>query len=61
MWKAALVIRLFAKNLGRIAVSLEQIAALYRTDLQSRGVILTDATIQDELEVVYGYQEPDPE
>ncbi len=61
MWLAFRTIRLLAKTLVRIAISLEQLSSLYRLDLRSRGVIETDSRIKDEVEVVYGYQEPSEE
>ncbi len=61
MWLAFRTIRLLAKTLVRIAVSLEQLSSLYRLDLRSRGVIETDSRIKDEVEVAYGYQEPSEE
>ena len=48
-------LRLFTKSLTRIATALEGIHTLYRADLASRGVILTDATIEDPVEVAYGF------
>lgn len=58
MWAAIRTIRLFAKSLSRIATSLEQIHALYKLDLASRGIVETNPGMKDVLEVAYGYQEP---
>jgi hypothetical protein len=50
-------IYLFAKSLRRIAVSLEELVSLYRMDLAARGITETNPTVQDRVEVMYGYQE----
>lgn len=57
MWAAFRILRLFNKDLSRIALSLEDIASLYRLDLASRGIVPTDISIQDQVEVSYGYTE----
>ena len=54
MWVAIRILRLFGKNLTRIACALEEIRDLYRLDLASRGVIATDASLRDQVEVMYG-------
>jgi len=55
------VLHLFTKSLTRIATALETIAALYRLDLSSRGIIPLDTTIHDQVEISYGHQEPERE
>ncbi len=59
MFLAIRVLRLFIKSLTRIATSLESLESLYRLDLASRGIIQTNPQLKDELEVAYGYQEPE--
>lgn len=61
MWATIRTIRLFTKSLVRIAAALEAIRDLYQLDLASRGIIPTDATIRDQVEVSYGYTEPERE
>lgn len=61
MWLAIRVIRLFSKDLSRIASSLEGILELYRLELATRGILQTNPTLKDELEVQYGYSEPERE
>jgi hypothetical protein len=57
MWLAIKVLRLFAKSLVRIAVALEELRDLYRLDLATRGIILTNPDVKDEVEIIYGVQE----
>lgn len=52
------VLWLFSKSLVRIAAALEQLLALYKLDLESRGIIRIDPTVRDTTEVAYGYVEP---
>ncbi len=59
MFAAIRLIRLFIKSLSRIATSLESLEALYRLDLASRGIIQTNPTLKDQVEVMYGYMEPE--
>ncbi len=61
MFLAIRVLRLFTKSLTRIATSLESLESLYRLELASRGIIQTNPQLKDELEVAYGYQEPERE
>ncbi len=37
-----------------MAVALEKLSLLYEADLYSRGIIITDTTINDPVEVQYG-------
>lgn len=57
MWATIRFIRLFTKSLSRIATALESIRDLYELDLKSRGIVPTDATVVDQVEVSYGYTE----
>lgn len=61
MWAFVRVLRLFTKSLTRIAASLEALEALYRLDLASRGIVQTNPSLKDELEVAYGHIEPERE
>jgi len=53
MWAAIRTLRLFTKVLTRIAVALEGLHALYKEDCASRGIGLTDYTMNDPVEVSY--------
>lgn len=57
MWAFIRTLRLFTKSLTRIASALESIRDLYRVDLESRGIRLTDPSISDEIEVMYSARE----
>lgn len=57
MWATIRVIRLFVKSLSRIAAALESMRDLYQLDLKSRGIVPTDSTVVDQVEVSYGYTE----
>ncbi len=61
MWTAFRILRMLAKSFATIAASLSDIRDLYRLDLASRGVIQINPTIKDEVEVAYGYHEPEEE
>ncbi len=61
MWFAVRILRLFSKDLTRIAKSLEAIESLYRLELSTRGIIQTNPSLKDELEVQYGHIEPERE
>ncbi len=61
MWLAIRVIRLFSKDLSRLATAVADIRDLYRLDLASRGVIQTNPALKDELEVSYASMEPERE
>lgn len=61
MWLALRVIRLFSKDLSRLATAVSDLRDLYRLDLASRGIIQTNPSLKDELEVAYGAIEPERE
>ncbi len=61
MWLAIRVLRLFSKDLSRLATAVSDLRDLYRLDLASRGVIQINSTLKDELEVEYGSMEPERE
>lgn len=59
MWAAIRIIRLCVKSLSRIAAALESLRDLYELDLESRGIIRADARLTDQVEVSYGFTEPE--
>jgi hypothetical protein len=58
MFLAFRALHLFAKSLARIATALEQLRNLYQLELSTRGIVPLTPGVKDEVEVVYGYQEP---
>ena len=58
MFLAFRALHLFAKSLVRIALALEQLRDLYQLELATRGIVAPTPGMKDEVEVVYGYQEP---
>lgn len=57
MWATIRTLRLFVKSLSRAAAALESLRDLYQLDLRSRGIVPTDSTVMDPVEVSYGYTE----
>jgi hypothetical protein len=57
MWFAVRILRLYGRNVSRIAASLESLVSLYQLDLASRGITLIDPNVRDEVEIQYGYHE----
>jgi hypothetical protein len=53
MWATIKILRLFIRNLNRIATSLEKLDALYEADLASRGIVLTRPNFSDQAEMSY--------
>jgi len=59
MFLAIRAIHLFAKSLLRIANALEEVRDLYRLELATRGIVPITPGIKDEVEIAYGYREPE--
>lgn len=57
MFKTLSILRLFTRQLNRIAVALEQLAADYRLDIESRGLRHIKYEGKDEVMIAYGPQE----